>query len=354
MSSPALLSLDDYEKECQRLLPRAIWTYLAGGAGRETTISANLDAFRRWRLCGTPLESQVTEPEIGVSILGREMSVPIILAPTSPQRLFHPDAELASIAGAHSAGCTCIVSTDSHYSLREIGRYSDFWFQLYCYGDRSTTATCLRIAEDAGATAIVVTVDNNHEARRISMQRCGFACPDDVEFGILREIGYSDGSVPNNARLPRRTVNWGELDFIRSVTSLPLLVKGILRASDARRLIDCGATALIVSNHGGRQLDDSLASLDAMISVVSEIDGAIPILMDGGVRSGLDVIKAIALGADAVCIGRPYVWGMTISGASGVHNVIELMKEELLDGMRQLGLGSLSALSRDLVIPASR
>lgn len=352
MSSPALLSLDDYEKECQRLLPRAIWTYLSGGAGRETTISANLDAFRRWKLCGTPLESQATEPEIGVSILGQEMDAPIILAPTSPQRLFHPDAELASVAGARSAGCTCIVSTDSHYPLREIGRNGNFWFQLYCYGDRSTTATCLKVAEGAGATAIVVTVDNNFEARRISIQRCGFVCPDDVEFGILREIGYSDGSVPNNARLPRRTVNWSELDFIRSVTSLPLVVKGMMCASDARRLIDCGTSALIVSNHGGRQLDDSLASLDAMISIVSEINGAIPILMDGGVRSGLDVIKAIALGADAVCIGRPYVWGMAISGAAGVCSIAELMKEELLDGMRQLGLSSLSALNKNLVISA--
>ena len=354
MNNSPLLSLDDYEKACQELLPEAIWIYLSGGAGRETTISANLEAFRKWKLCGTPLESQTTEPEISVSMFGHEIGIPILLAPTSPQRLFHPEAELASITGAHNAGSVCIVSTDSHYSLREMGNYGSFWFQLYCYGERSTTATCLRVAEDAGATAIVVTVDNNFEARRISLQRCGFACPDDVEFGVLREIGYSDGSVPDNARLPRRMVNWNELEFIRSITSLPVLVKGIMRASDAHRLIDAGVSGLIVSNHGGRQLDDSLASLDAMTMIASEVNGAIPILMDGGIRSGLDVIKAIALGADAVCIGRPYVWGMTIAGAAGVQSVINLMREELLDGMCQLGLSSLSAIDRDFAFLASR
>ncbi|MEU8364356.1 alpha-hydroxy acid oxidase [Nonomuraea sp. NPDC048882] len=349
MTSTAYLNLDDYEAASRRHLPEPIWTYLSGGAGRERTISANREAFSRWCLLPAPLDSQAADPIVATAILGQSLDFPVILAPTSPQRLFHPDAELASAAGARESGTISIVSTDSQYPLRDIGPEGDFWFQLYCYGTRDTTKKLLHRAESAGATAIVVTVDNSFEARRISLQRSEFGCPDDVEFGILREIGYSDGSVPVNARLPRRVVNWDELAFIQSVTSLPMIVKGIARPSDARRLVDRGVAALIVSNHGGRQLDDSVATLDALVGVVSAVNSAVPVLMDGGVRSGLDVIKAMALGATAVCIGRPYVWGLSLSGVGGVQGVLGLMKAELVDGMRQLGKASILDLGEDLV-----
>ncbi|BCJ50104.1 alpha-hydroxy-acid oxidizing enzyme [Actinoplanes sp. NBRC 14428] len=348
MTTGRLLSLDDFQRACRTVLDGARWAYLAGGAGRDDGVRHNEAALRRWKLRPRPLQG-TADPDLGAGVLGFDSALPVLLAPTSPLRLFHEEAELPVSRAAQRAGVLPIVSNDSHHSLTDIAKQGPFWFQLYCYGSRDDVTRTIRLAESLDARALVVTIDNSHPSRRLAMLRAGFATPPDVRFGIHRESGYSDGYVPPDTRLPRWPLTWELLDFIRSRTSLPVVVKGVLHPADAAELAARGVAGLIVSNHGGRQLDDSIAAIDALPAVVAAA-GRTPVLMDGGIRTGADVIKALAGGAAAVCIGRPYVWGLALDGEDGVANVLGVLRQELLDVARQLGLGSLRDVPADLVV----
>ncbi|GGN76915.1 alpha-hydroxy-acid oxidizing enzyme [Actinoplanes lobatus] len=349
MITDRLLNLDDFERAARTALDDARWAYLAGGAGRDDGVRHNEAALRRWKLRPRPLNG-VADPGTGADVLGFESTLPVLLAPTSPLRLFHPEAELPVSRAARRAGVLPIVSNDSHHSLTDIAGQGPFWFQLYCYGSRDDVTRTIRLAESLDARALVVTVDNSHPSRRLAMLRAGFATPPEVRFGIHRESGFSDGWVPPDTRLPRWPLTWEQLDFIRERTALPVVVKGVLHPADAGELAARGVSALIVSNHGGRQLDDTVAAIDALPGVVAATAGRIPVLMDGGIRSGADVIKALALGATAVCIGRPYVWGLAADGEDGVFHVIDVLRQELLDVARQLGVDSLRDVPTDLVV----
>ncbi|AEV83083.1 (S)-2-hydroxy-acid oxidase [Actinoplanes sp. SE50] len=350
MNTAGMLDLDDFRRACQGVLDAARWSYLAGGAGHDDAVRENEAALRRLRLRPRPLNG-VADPDLTVDVLGFPAAMPVLLAPTSPLRLFHPDAELAVSRAARRAGVLPIVSNDSHHSLTEIAKQGPCWFQLYCYGSRADVVRTIRLAESVDARALVVTIDNSHPSRRVAMLRSGFATPPEVEFGIHRESGFSDGAVPPDTRLPRWPLTWELLDLIRSQTRLPVVVKGVLHPADAALLTDRGVAGLIVSNHGGRQLNDSIAAIDALPGVVAAAAGRLPVLLDGGIRTGGDVVKALAAGAAAVCLGRPYVWGLTLDGEDGVLAVLELLRAELLDVARQTGLRALRAVPADLVAP---
>lgn len=350
MITGRMLELDDFQRSCRGALDDARWSYLAGGAGRDDCVRENEASLRRRRLRPRPLNG-TADPDLSVDVLGFTATMPLLLAPTSPLRLFHPEAELPVSRAARRAGILPIVSNDSHHSLTEIAKQGPFWFQLYCYGSRADVARTIRLAESLDAQALVVTIDNSHPSRRLAMLRSGFASPTEVEFGIHRESGLSNGEVPPDTRLPRWPLTWELFDVVRAETCLPVVVKGVLHPSDAAAFAERGAAGLIVSNHGGRQLNDSIAAMDALPSVVTAVDGRLPVLMDGGIRTGGDVVKALAAGAVAVCIGRPYIWGLVVDGEDGVLHMLDLLRAELLDVARQMGLRALRDVPADLMAP---
>jgi 4-hydroxymandelate oxidase len=353
MDLTGLPTLADVEAAARGLLDDAAWAYLAGGAGTDGTVRANVAAFDGLSLVPRVFRTTAATLDTAVSLFGQQLSMPVLLAPTSPQRLFHPDAELATARAAAAAGTVSVVSTDGHYPVPEVAAAAGkhWWFQLYPYGSPADVEATLALAQDAGAGAVVVTADATHRARRIGTWRAGFRTPPHVDFGTLRQLGILDGDAPADARLDRTPLGWDDLAWIRRRTSVPLLVKGVLHADDAKRCIAAGADGVIVSNHGGRQLDSVVPSLVALERVVAAVaDSGAAILVDGGVRSGVDVVKALALGAHAVCVGRPYLWGLSLNGEAGVSAVLAILRVELEDALRQLGLAGIDHLATDSVL----
>jgi 4-hydroxymandelate oxidase len=351
MNLTTLLTLSDFEQAACATLDQSVWAYVAGGAGSANTINANSAAFDAVWLRSRVSEARCTKPATSVTLLGHDMPIPVLLAPTSPQRLLHPDAELATARAAGATGVVSIVSTDTHYPFPMIAEMSRSacWFQLYAYGSRANIEATLDLALESGASGIVITMDAHYPARRITAQRAGFKTPPYVDFGTLRTLGILKGDVPAEARLERVPLTWADLSWIRDRVTVPLMIKGLLRASDARRAIDLGADGIIVSNHGGRQLDGAMPSLVALEQIAREVRHNGIVLVDSGVRSGVDVIKGLALGAHAVCIGRPYLWGLSIGGEAGVEAVITLLQREIEDTLLQLGLSDICEIGPDCV-----
>lgn len=345
----ALLTLPDFERAADSVLDAASWAYVAGGADTQVTVRANTEAFDQVWLRPRALGSVSDKPDTSVSVFEQQLALPVLLAPTSPQRLLHDDAEIATARAAEAARTISIVSTDSHHSFPEVAGSVEggCWFQLYAYRSREDVAATIALAEEAGATALVVTVDASHAARRITTRRAGFRTPAHVDFGNLRSLGILTGAVPDGARIERLPLTWEDLEWIRSRTRMRLVVKGILRAEDAERCLGLGADGVIVSNHGGRQLDGAVPSLVALEQVAAAVSGRGLVLMDGGIRSGVHVVKALALGADAVCIGRPYLWGLGLAGQEGVEAVLGLLKDEIEDTLLQLGADSIADIGPD-------
>jgi 4-hydroxymandelate oxidase len=269
-------------------------------------------------------------------------------------RLLHRGAETAVARAAAAAGTVAVISTDSHQPYPEIAAAAPgaTWFQLYAYRSAADVDRTVAMAEEAGAGALVVTVDGTWPARRISTRRSGFTPPAWVDFGTLRHLGIHAGALPAGARLDRLPVTAADLARLRARTALPLVVKGVLHPADARRCVDLGADGIVVSNHGGRQLDGVVPSIAALPAVVDAVGTEVTVMVDGGIRSGVDVVRALALGARAVCLGRPYLWGLAAGGEAGVAGVLALVGEELRDALRQLGLSSVGAVTGDCLFPA--
>jgi 4-hydroxymandelate oxidase len=264
------------------------------------------------------------------------------------------------MAGAAAAGTIATLGTGNHYSLEEVTAAvkHPFWFQMYCYESRAVTERIIRRAEAAGAGALVVTVDATFPPRRERHMRSGFALPPHVELRNLIGVGLQDHLLrPENGGLPafiatlrNMLLTWDEVDWMRSVTRTPIVLKGIMTAEDAALAVAHGVDAVIVSNHGGRQIDGTLATIEALPEVVDAVAGRIEVLVDGGIRRGTDVLKALALGARAALIGRPYVWGLGLDGAAGVCRVIELLRGEIESAMAQCGQADAQKIGRSLVV----
>jgi 4-hydroxymandelate oxidase len=339
MEGARYLQVDDYEPVAKANLPADVYDYFAGGAGDERTLEANLRAFDRWVLRPRILRGSAF-PDPSATVLGTRITSPVLVAPWAYQGRAHPDGERGTVRGAARAGTISVVSSTAVDDLEAIAAAADGakWWQLYLFAEPERSADMLRRVVAAGYEAICWTVDFPVAGLRHRDTRSGFVMP----FG---PSGSDYEYEPN--------MTWAHLTFVREhAPGLPVLVKGILTPEDATLAVEHGVEGIVVSNHGGRQLDSSPASLDALPEVVDAVAGRVPVLMDGGVRRGTDVLKAIALGAAAVMVGRPVAWGLAAEGEDGVAGVLDILRAEIENAMALAGCRTLSEIGRDLVAEA--
>ena len=352
------LNVADFEIMAKRRMPRAYYDYYAGGAEEERTLAGNRDAFVRWAFLPRVLVD-VSRVDLAVEVLGTPLTMPILLAPTAYQRLAHAEGELATARAAGEAGSLMVASTLATRSLEEIAAVArgPLWFQLYVYRDRSIAKQLIERAEAAGYRALVVTVDTPRLGRRERDLRSRFTLPRGVTIGNFKDTGRlarwdaQGGMAAYASRELDPSLSWEALDWLRAQTRLPIVIKGVLRADDAVRAIEAGVAGVWVSNHGGRQLDGAQATIQALPAVVEAVGGRAEVYVDGGFRRGVDVLKALALGARAAFIGRPHLWGLAAGGERGVRRVLDLMRDELEAGMALAGCANVAAIDRSLVAP---
>ncbi|MEC3979440.1 alpha-hydroxy acid oxidase [Amycolatopsis sp. H20-H5] len=345
-------TLAEFEAAARERLDPVHFDFFAGGARDELTLRANETAFRRLSLLPKVLRGN-SKRELGIELLGTPTSMPIVLSPTAFHRLAHPEGERATARAAARVGAIMIVSMGATTTVEDIAAAapggSTRWFQLYLQPDPRVTEALVRRAERAGMAALVVTVDSPVFGGRERDDRNGFHdLPSGVVAENLRELpGGEPGRAADIAMSAEFT--WEHLAWLRGITSLPLLLKGVLHPEDARLAVGAGVAGLVVSNHGGRQLDTAAATIDALPEIAEAVGGAIPLILDGGIRRGTDVVKALALGATAVGVGRPVLWGLAAAGEDGVTRVLELLREEFDLAMALCGAASPSELTPDLV-----
>jgi isopentenyl diphosphate isomerase/L-lactate dehydrogenase-like FMN-dependent dehydrogenase len=344
------LNVWDYERLAQERLEPGAFGYFAGGAGDELTLADNVEAFRRIKLRPRMLVD-VTAVSTATNILGHELSMPLLVAPVAFQRLAHPDGELATARGAARAGtgfCLSTIATATAGEVAEAAPTATRWFQLYVFRDRGLTKSLLEEAAASGFSAVVVTVDLPRFGRRERDLRTDLQIPEELVPSLSRARGTAAALTPEQtAELFAGDVTWRDIERFAEDTGLPVLVKGLLTAEDARLACGAGAAGVIVSNHGGRQLDGVPASIDALPEVVDAVGGTVPVLLDGGIRRGTDVLKALALGAQGTLAGRAPIWGLAAAGEDGVARVLDLLRAEI-----ELGLALLGCRSPAEVTPA--
>ena len=328
------VNLFDFEPLARARISPMAWEYISGGAGDEVTLRWNRDSFDRIKLRPRILVD-VSRLDTRIKLFGRELPHPILLAPTAYQRLVHPEGELATAKGAGAAGATMVVSTMATTSVEEIAAAATrpLWFQLYVQPDRAFTRDLVQRAEAAGCQALVVTVDTPVVGLRNREMRIKFALPPGMDRPNLKGLKTSSTShlPPENeiySAMLDPKLTWKEIDWLRSLARTPVLLKGVLNPDDAELAVKAGVSGIIVSNHGARNLDTLPATIDVLPEVAARVAGRVPVLMDGGVRRGTDVLKALALGANAVLIGRPYLYGLGAAGAEGVTRVINILRRE--------------------------
>jgi L-lactate dehydrogenase (cytochrome)/(S)-mandelate dehydrogenase len=363
------------------------WAYLDGAAEDHVTARANREAFARYALRRRALTGR-SASDLSVTVAGTSLSLPVVLAPTGLTGVAYWEGERAAARGAERAGTIATLSTASSWSIEEVaaGVERPQWFQLYPWasadgGGRELITSLLDRADRAGYAALVVTVDVPVAGNREDERRTGMGTDTTVTPGRLLEAlrhprwlyrfvrhqrvsmknleelaGFAGHrrSLAEFARMLRPQLTWDDLRWLREHWSRPLLVKGILEAEDAQRAVDLGADGIIVSNHGGRQLDGAVASLDALPAIAARVGDRADVLMDGGVRRGSDIVKALCLGARAVCIGRPYVHGLAAGGAGGVEHVLRILRAETRLTMTLMGVGELGELDPSWLAPAGR
>jgi 4-hydroxymandelate oxidase len=343
----AILSLPEFEERARQCMSPMAYEFVASGAADERTLQWNRDAFDRIRLRPRVLRD-VSTVDTRVTLLGRGQPFPILLAPTAYHRVLHPGGEIEAARGANAASVTWIVSMSTTTAIGEIASAATapLWFQLYFQSDAGFTRDVVRQAEDAGCEAICLTVDSPIIGARNRQARAQFRLPPDVTTPHLYDIGHRKQAIMD----PRRVAaTWKDVDWLRAFTRLPLVLKGILDPDDAELAIQAGAQGIIVSNHGARNLDTVPATIDALPDVVARVQGRVPLLVDGGIRRGTDVLKSIALGASAVLIGRPYCYGLGVAGSEGVRRVVEILRGELEAAMMLSGVSTISSIDRSLL-----
>ncbi len=353
----SVAAVADYEPLARERMTEAAWAYVAGGAADEVTLHENGAAFRRLTLRGRVL-ADMTGGSTASTLFGQALPFPILLAPVAHQTLVHPEGERASALAASAHGTGMVVSTQAGLPLEDIARTTTapLWFQLYIQPDRGFTHELVRRAEAAGYRALVVTVDAPVSGLRNREQRAGFALPPGVESVNLRGMappprqgGGAGAAVLLGGPLLAAAPTWSDVADLRTRTRLPILLKGIMTAEDARQAIEAGIDGIVVSNHGGRTLDTQPATIDVLPEIAAATGGRVPLLLDGGIRRGGDVFKALARGADAVLIGRPYIWGLAAAGAVGVSHVLHILRAELEATMALTGCRDLAAVRRAAV-----
>lgn len=350
---PDLVSISDYERYARHFIRDDIWAYISGGAADEHTLAENLQSFARQPIYNRVL-SDFSTANTRTRILGYELDSPLLLAPVAHQRLLHPYGEIATAQAAAAMNVPLIVSTLSSVALEQIAQHAgQWWFQLYWQPQREDNQTLLRRAIQADARAIVITLDAPVSGVRNRAQRAGFRLPDGVREENLVEFATSvntaaEGESVIFKHFMKQRPSLDDLKWLREQTSLPLLAKGISHPEDAKALQEIGFDGLIISNHGGRTLDGVPATLSLLPAIRIAVGKDMTLLMDSGIRRGTDVVKALAAGADAVCIGRPQLWSLAVAGALGVAHMLRIFQEELEMAMALTGCATIDAISQDV------
>jgi isopentenyl diphosphate isomerase/L-lactate dehydrogenase-like FMN-dependent dehydrogenase len=342
------LNVWEYERLAGEVLEAGAHGYYAGGADDELTLRENVDAFRRLQLRPRMLVD-VEAATTRTTVLGEEIALPVLVAPIAFQRVAHPDGEVAMARAARAAGtimCLSTLATATPAEVAEVGGLR--WFQLYVLRDEGVTRDLIAQARDCGFNAIVLTVDAPVRGNRERDLRTGFAVPSDMRVASFGRGGLTPREVFEQIS---SSVTWPDLERIAGEAGLPVLVKGVLGAEDARLACQHGAAGIIVSNHGGRPLDGVAASIDALPEVVDAGDGRVEVLVDGGIRRGTDVVKALALGARAVLAGRAPLWGLAVNGEAGARDVLRILQVETLNALQLAGCTSPAGVGRDRVAP---
>ncbi|MFI6735638.1 alpha-hydroxy acid oxidase [Nonomuraea sp. NPDC050451] len=339
-------SLREFEAEARARLDPAHYDYFAGGAGEEVTVRANEAAFARIGLLPRVLRG-AAKLQTGLTLLGSRAAMPVLVAPTAFHRLADPEGERATARAAAAAETIMIVSMAATVAIEEVAAAApgaELWFQLYVQPDLAFTETVVRRAEAAGCKALVVTVDSPVLGRRERDLRNDFH--DLPEYLCCENLRDGDRVRPI---LMSPELSWEHIDRLREMTALPIAVKGVTHPGDARIALDHGVSAIMVSNHGGRQLDTVPASIDLLPDIAEAVGGAVPVLLDGGIRRGTDVLKALALGAAAVAVGRPVIWGLAADGERGVFRVLGRLRAEVEHALALCGCASIGDLDPGMV-----
>jgi isopentenyl diphosphate isomerase/L-lactate dehydrogenase-like FMN-dependent dehydrogenase len=356
----------DWERAAEEKLAAGPFGYIAGGAGAEATVGANLEAFGRWRIRPRMLTGNAVRDQ-SVEVLGLRSPAPFLLAPLGVLSIAHEEAEVGVARAAASTGVPIVLSSAATHSLEDVAATgAPRWFQLYWVSDREICASLVKRAADAGYGAIVVTLDTLQLAWRprdlrnaylpfLQGEGCGQFFSDPVFLSRLDKPPAEDlltAAATMLATFPNVGLTWDDLDWLREQTDLPLLVKGVLTADDARLALDHGVDGIVVSNHGGRQVDGAVAALDALVEVRDALPEAV-VLMDGGIRSAADVLKAMALGADAVLLGRPYAYALAVGGQRGVEELLQNLMAEIDLSLALAGAHSIRELDRSWLSTAA-
>lgn len=344
-----IFSLPDAEAIAQTIIPPSAFTYIQSGAGAEVSLRWNEERFNDLRLQQRVL-ADLGHLDTTTTLLGRSLAMPLLFSPTGLNRLAHPDGELAVARAAGATGTTYILSTGASTSIEEVRKVATqpVWFQLYIQVDREFTRGLIRRAEAAGAEALCVTVDAPVAGNRNRTERARFRLPPGMPEPHLEGVNQRDSVVTLDDVIPVRQV-WRDIADLISFTKLPVVLKGIMHPADAVMACNIGAAGIIVSNHGARNLDTQPATIEVLPAVAAAVAGRIPVLLDGGVRRGTDIVKALALGARAVLIGRPYLYGLAAGGADGVAHIQRILRKELRMAMALLGRPNLASIDRSVI-----
>lgn len=340
-------SVDEIEALARERMVPALWDYIASWAGSGEGIRINREAWAGWRIRPRILRD-VAAMDLSTEVLGRRLRTPVLLGASALHRLSHPDGELATARAATAAGSLMMLSTSSSTSIEEVGAVAaDRWMQLYWMNDREVTRDIVARAEAAGFHAIALTVDAPRLGWREQEYRRG-----DWDTGGVDQVILPNPWPPGLAIDP--SITWRSLDWLRGITRLPVVLKGVLSAEDAAIAASEGIPGIVVSNHGGRQVDYAIAPIDALPAIADAVAGSVELYLDSGVRRGTDVLKALALGARAVFVGRPVHWGLATGGEAGVARVLELIGAELSNAMGICGAARIADLRPELLVPATR
>ncbi len=360
------IGVDEWEERARAVLSRGTFDWICGGAGEESTLRANRAAFERWRLRPRTLIN-TSERNSAIELFDTPSAAPFLLAPIGGQTVAHREGELAVARAAKSTGIPMLISQAASHSMEDIAAQSGpapYWYQLFIVSDREVVLSLIRRAEACGCRALVVTVDTTIPGWRDRDLRNGYVpfledegirqyTTDPVFRSRLETSPEEDPKAAGAAMMqmfPNPSLTWDDLGWLREQTSLPVLVKGILRGEDAERALAAGMDAIIVSNHGGRQLDGVMAALDALPEVRDAAGPDAIVLVDGGIRRGTDVVKAVALGADAVLLGRPFIYGLAVGGQQGVEHVITTLRAEVDSAFALAGVTTVNDLDRSFVM----
>jgi 4-hydroxymandelate oxidase len=348
-------TLDDFENLARQYMSGAVYEYVAGGAGSDQTVNRNRAAFNRISILPRVL-IDVSRIDTGLTLFGQRHEFPILLAPTGYHKLVHPEGELATVAGANESGATLVAAAFSTvgYAQMRAASQQDLWFQLYVQNDRSFTKELVDRVQAAGCAAFCVTVDVPVNGPRDRELRAGFRLPAGLERANLASLGpqIAGGSHrPHGRNIYSAThaadVTWADIEWLRGIIRVPLLLKGVMHPEDAETACQAGCDGVMLSNHGGRSLDGVISTIEALPRMVDRLQDRIPIILDSGIRRGVDVFKALALGAAAVMIGRPYLYGLAVGGSEGVARVVEILRTELEMTMALAGCRVLNEVKKE-------